>query len=220
MLKKNKSYNTAFGDNTDYDTQPESDEEDSQVNNIAFHSQYESDNKTLTCVNMYALTNSEDVDPNRKEAENVKLLEKISQVSVLCQKLKQDLQQITTQHEKTVGKLEEAEKYIEKLNKGKMKVDEILESGRSFGDITGLGYVNSVSNVRSFAHLSLKTSSSCWRHLDSRYLQHMTGNKGVLTEYQSYNGGTITLENGDRNSAFAISDVSKEEGSLLLYSVK
>ncbi|KAI5675449.1 hypothetical protein M9H77_06399 [Catharanthus roseus] len=76
MLKKNKSYNTTLGDDTVYDTQPESDEEDSQVNNVAFHLQYESGNKTPTCVNIDALTDSEDVESNKKEADYNKLEEK------------------------------------------------------------------------------------------------------------------------------------------------
>lgn len=33
---------------------------------------------------------------------------------------------------------------MEKVNKGKMKLDEILQSGKSFEDLIGLGYVNSV----------------------------------------------------------------------------
>ncbi|KAI5675955.1 hypothetical protein M9H77_06905 [Catharanthus roseus] len=130
--------------------------------------------KTPTYVNIDALNNSEDIKSNRKEAEyekfedkynflhttwkelskdyivikaeNVKLLEENSQVNSMCQKLKQDLRQTMTQYETTVGKLEEAEKYMEKLNNGKIKLHEILESGKSFGDLTSLGYVNSVTS--------------------------------------------------------------------------
>ncbi|KAI5675881.1 hypothetical protein M9H77_06831 [Catharanthus roseus] len=206
VVKKNKLYNTAFGDDTYYDTQPKSDEEDSQVNNVLFRLQYESGNKTPTCVNIDALINNYIVI----KAENVKLLEENAQINALCQKLKQDLQQKTTQHEKTVGKLEEVEKYMEELNKGKIKLDEIMESGKSFRDLTGLGYVNSViKKCQSFAHLSLKTSSPSYE-----------SNKGVLIEHQSCNGGTITFDHDVRKSTFAISDVNKEEGSLPLHSVK
>ncbi|KAI5671952.1 hypothetical protein M9H77_12316 [Catharanthus roseus] len=183
VLEKKNSYNIALGDDTDDDTQPESDEEDSQVNNIAFHLQYESGNKAPTCVNINSLTISKDVEFNKKidysviKAKNVKLLKENSQINAL------------------------SKKSIEKLNKGKVQIDEILETGKIFGDITGLGYVNSVTT-----HLSLKTSSPCWQHLDSSCSQHMTS--------------TITFNYDVRESTFAINDMNREEGSLPLYNVK
>ncbi|KAI5677945.1 hypothetical protein M9H77_08895 [Catharanthus roseus] len=161
-----------IGDDTNYDTQPESDCEDSQANNVAFHSQLESSNKSPTWDNSVVLTNSEDVeldkdDYNKLEevynllyttwknldqeytvvkAKNVKLLEENLHINALYEAWKLELQQTTTQFEKTVEKLEKADKYMERLNKGKINLDKILETGKSCGDLTGLGYVDATTN--------------------------------------------------------------------------
>lgn len=74
--------------------------------------------------------------------ENEKLSEESARINAFYQNLKQKLQQTMTQHETTSEKLKEAELYMWKLNKSKIKLDEILEIRRVVGDHTGLSYVN------------------------------------------------------------------------------
>lgn len=50
--------------------------EDSQANNIAFHSQFESGIKTSTNINSVVLTNNEDVEPDKEKKDDYDKLEK------------------------------------------------------------------------------------------------------------------------------------------------
>ncbi|KAI5664831.1 hypothetical protein M9H77_24154 [Catharanthus roseus] len=200
FVEKEKSYNTMIGDDTNYDSQPKSDNEDSQANNVVFHSQFELGKKTSTCVNFSCFNSEKMLNLTEMrmtmtslrrnyiviKTENVKLLEENSHINALCETLKLELQQTTTEFENTVEKLEEAEKYMEKLNKGKMNC----------GDFTCLGYVDSKIIKALVTHLSLKTSTSSDWYIDSGYLNHMTRNKDFLTDYQSQNGGTVSYSDG------------------------